>query len=100
QVTEMLPKPATSMHWRCSRDAPLPYIEQVTQPDSEVQPVRVMVISRSFAVCGFLAEVLGDEGYHVDAHRSAAEALAELRCGRHRLAIIDEALKEEVRLAD
>jgi DNA-binding response OmpR family regulator len=61
--------------------------------------MRVLLLTRSFAVSGLLAEVLMAEGHELRAVASGREGLTELRSGAYAAVIVDGAVDWDVPVA-
>jgi len=61
--------------------------------------MRMLLLTRSFAVSGLLAEVLTAEGHELRTTASGPEGLAELRSGAYAAAIVDYAVDWDVPIA-
>src|SRR5687767_1696152 len=57
-------------------------------------PTRLLIIDDDAELTGLLTELLGQEGFHVDAHHSGADAASRASSGGYSLVILDVMLPE------
>jgi DNA-binding response OmpR family regulator len=57
-------------------------------------PTRLLIIDDDAELTGLLTELLGQEGFHVDAHHSGADAASRANSGEYSLVILDVMLPE------